>query len=96
MWSWTICSQCTTGSCCLPNRKRETNSGVRCWRKLLQSDKLKDLSQYLSSALINSISSRLNGCYEALTGGNLAEALVDITGGVPETVGKFCPFSLPN
>lgn len=29
---------------------------------------------------------RLNGCYEALTGGNLIEAFVDITGGVPETI----------
>lgn len=32
------------------------------------------------------INFRLNGCYEALTGGTLIEAFVDITGGVPETI----------
>jgi len=30
--------------------------------------------------------SRLNGCYESLIGGTLTEAIVDISGGVPENI----------
>ena len=37
---------------------------------------------------------RLIGCYEALTGGELSEALADFTGGVSETVDLTNPVYL--
>lgn len=39
---------------------------------------------------------KLHGCYEALNGGNMAEALVDLTGGCSEKFNLEAPENADN
>lgn len=58
-------------------------------KKTIRAYKLvyfQDIFFYFFSLFSSSSLCRLNGCYEALEGGNTAEALVDFTGGVSEPI----------
>lgn len=62
------------------------SSGVLCLKKLSLSETCNHLwcHHFINQDLFRFL--RLNGTYESLIGGTLAEALVDLTGGVPETI----------
>lgn len=56
-----------------------------CRRGKLVFTKSKNENEFWCS-LLEKAYAKFYGCYDVLTGGNLADALLDVSGGVPETI----------
>lgn len=88
-WTWWSTTVCLPGmeSCCLSTQLRARSFGARCWRKPTPS-RDKSVSVCLRclfpSELTPQSSPRVNGCYEALSGGATTEGFEDFTGGIAE------------